>query len=156
LTLTGLSLQERYAPASFCYGCGPANEYGLHIRSFPLGDEVVAEWMPQPHHEAFAGVVNGGVIGTLFDCHSNWTAAYTLMQRSRADTPPCTVTSEYAVKLLRPTPSRALLRLSARPVEVAESRVVVEAALTAEGRLCATCRGVFVAVKPGHPAYHRW
>ena len=35
-------------------------------------------------------------------------------------------------------------------------RATVEASLEAEGRPTATCRGVFVAVKPGHPAYHRW
>ncbi|MBM4305062.1 MAG: PaaI family thioesterase, partial [Deltaproteobacteria bacterium] len=32
----------------------------------------------------------------------------------------------------------------------------IEATLTANGKVCATCRGTFVAVKPGHPAYHRW
>ena len=26
----------------------------------------------------------------------------------------------------------------------------------AGGKVCDTCRGVFVAVKEGHPAYHRW
>ena len=26
----------------------------------------------------------------------------------------------------------------------------------AAGKVTATCRGVFVAVKEGHPAYHRW
>ena len=35
-------------------------------------------------------------------------------------------------------------------------KVTVEATLEAEGRVCATCTGVFVAVKEGHPAYHRW
>ena len=49
------SLQERYAARSTCYGCGPSNDKGLRIRSFPQGDEVVADWTPQPHHEAFAG-----------------------------------------------------------------------------------------------------
>jgi len=28
--------------------------------------------------------------------------------------------------------------------------------LIAHGKVCATCHGTFVAVKPGHPAYHRW
>ena len=26
----------------------------------------------------------------------------------------------------------------------------------ANGKVTATCRGTFVAVKEGHPAYHRW
>ena len=41
-------------------------------------------------------------------------------------------------------------------VESGEDRAVVEATLEAGGKVCATSRGVFVAVKPGHPAYHRW
>jgi len=32
----------------------------------------------------------------------------------------------------------------------------VEATIEAAGRVTATCRGVFVAVKEGHPAFHRW
>jgi hypothetical protein len=70
------SLQEQYAPANACWGCGPANPEGLRIRSFPKGDEVVAVWKPEPKYEAFPGVLNGGIIGTLLDCHCNWTAAY--------------------------------------------------------------------------------
>ena len=76
------SLQERYAPNNACWGCGPANAEGLRIRSFPEGDAVVAEWKPEPKYEAFPGVLNGGIIGTLLDCHCNWTAAYHLMQQS--------------------------------------------------------------------------
>jgi hypothetical protein len=43
-----------------------------------------------------------------------------------------------------------------KAVEVKGQKALVEAKLTADGVLCATCRGTFVAVKPGHPAYHRW
>jgi hypothetical protein len=41
-------------------------------------------------------------------------------------------------------------------VESTEDRAVIEAELLALGKVTATCRGTFVAVKPGHPAYHRW
>lgn len=150
------SLQERYAPQSACFGCGPANPKGLRIRSRPEGDEVVAEWTPEPHHEAFPGMLSGGIIGTLLDCHSNWTAAHHLMREAKAETPPCTVTADYAVRLLRPTPTGGPLELRGRVVESAGGRVVVESSLEAGGKVCATCRGAFVAVKPGHPAYGRW
>lgn len=150
------SLQERFAPSLRCFGCGPANDKGLRIRSFVSGDEVVASWTPEPHHEAFPGVLAGGIVGTLLDCHSNWTAAATLMKRSQAATPPVTVTADYAVTLRRPTPTSGALTLRARPIEVTDERVVVEAALEAGGKVTATCRGTFIAVKPGHPAYHRW
>lgn len=152
----GPSLQERYAPENRCFGCGPANDQGLRIRSFADGDTLVCDWQPRPAHEAWDGVVNGGIIGALFDCHSNWTATYHLMRAAGADTPPPTVTAEFAVKLQRPTPSAGPVRIVARVVESTADRATVEATLEAGGRVCATCRGVFVAVPPGHPAYHRW
>ena len=150
------SLQERYAPNNACWGCGPANAEGLRIRSFPKNGEVVAEWKPEEKYEAFRGVLNGGVIGTLLDCHCNWTAAYHLMKRARADHPPCTVTAEYSIKLLRPTPTGDSVFLSANVVELTNDRAIVEGTLSAGGKVCATCSGTFVAVKDGHPAYHRW
>lgn len=154
--MTPEGLQDRYAPHSTCFGCGPANEKGLRIRSIPEGDAVVADWQPAPHHEAFPGMVNGGIIGALMDCHSNWTAAWHLMKRTGADTPPCTVTGEFHVKLLRPTPSKGPLHLVARVVESTDRRATIDAELSVDGEVSATCRGVFIAVKPGHPAYHRW
>ena len=102
------ALQDTYAPNGTCFGCGPRNEKGLRIKSrLAGGDAVVATWHAEKFHEAFEGALSGGIAGTLLDCHSNWTAAYHLMRRAGAPTPPCTVTAEYAVK-------------------------------------------------PGHPAYHRW
>lgn len=151
------SLQELYAPHSACFGCGPANARGLHIRSFPAGDaEVMAEWMPAEQYEAFPGMLCGGIVGTLLDCHSNWAAAWHLMRRAGSDRPPCTVTADYAVKLLRPTPTDVKLNLTAAIIEATDDRAIVEATLFAGEKTCATCRGTFVAVRPGHPAYHRW
>jgi acyl-coenzyme A thioesterase PaaI-like protein len=154
------SLQERYAPASVCFGCGPANERGLHIRSFVVaardGEEAIADWQPEPYHEAFPGVLNGGIIGALMDCHSNWTAAYHLMRRAGADSPPTTVTADYAIRLLRPTPTDGPVRVTGRVAESTDDRATIDATLEAGGLVTATCRGTFVAVRPGHPAYHRW
>lgn len=150
------SLQDRYAPRTCCFGCGPANARGLRVKSHPQGDELLAEWRAEKHHEAFEGTVNGGIIGALFDCHSNWTAAWHLMRRDGLDAPPCTVTADFHVKLRRPTPSSGPLRFTARAVESSADRVVVEAQLEAGGKLTATCRGTFVSVKEGHPAFHRW
>ena len=149
-------LQERYAPQSICFGCGPANDRGLRIRSFLDGGEVIADWTPQEQHQAFPGMLNGGIIGALIDCHSNWAAAHHLMVRAVADQPPVTVTAEYSVKLMRPTSSGQPVHLRARVMESSADRAVVEATLSSGGTVCATGRGTFVAVKPGHPAYHRW
>src|SRR5437870_9062414 len=145
------SLQEKYAPNNSCWGCGPANAEGLRIRSFPKGDEVVAEWLPQSKYEAFPGVLNGGIIGTLLDCHCNWTAAWHLMNNAGADHPPCTATADCAIKLLPPTPSNGPVLLSPKGVASTGDRATVPATLSANDKACATSRGTFVAGKKGHP-----
>jgi acyl-coenzyme A thioesterase PaaI-like protein len=155
--MASLSLQERLAPEGRCFGCGPANELGLRIRSFEADDgTVVAEWQARPEHEAFDGFVNGGILGTLIDCHSNWTAIAALMASGWATAAPSTVTADLSVRFRRPTPSAEPLRLVGRAVEVAPDRVTVETSVEAGGEVKARGRATFVPVKPDHPAYGRW
>ena len=150
------SLQDEFAPNSICFGCGPANEKGLRIQSFIEGNEAIATWKSESHHEAFPGMLNGGIIGTLLDCHSNWTAAWHIMQANKLKHPPCTVTVNYSIKLFRPTPSNVVVKLRARLLELKGELAKIEAELISGKKVCATCKGSFIAVKPGHPAYHQW
>jgi acyl-coenzyme A thioesterase PaaI-like protein len=153
------SLQDRFAPAGRCFGCGPANPIGLHVASLPSDEDpsiLVARWTPTPDHEAFAGVVNGGILGTLLDCHANWTAAWHLMRSRTADKPPTTVTLEYSIRMRRPTPSAEPVRLRAWVAESSDDRATVEAEISSGGTVTATGKGTFVAVKPDHPAFDRW
>ena len=82
-----LSLQDRWAPANRCFGCGPANPAGLRIKSFPdaASGDVVCSWKGEPHHEAFDGMLNGGIIGALFDCHCNWTALHHMVTTQKLE-----------------------------------------------------------------------
>jgi acyl-coenzyme A thioesterase PaaI-like protein len=154
--VSDVSLQDRYAPNNRCFGCGPKNEQGLRIKSFAQGDELVARWTPSPWHEAFTGMLNGGIIGALLDCHSNWAAAYHIMQARGEPELPSTVTADFHVKLLKVTPSTGEVTVRAKVVESKGDRAVVEATIESGGKVTATCRGTFVAVKEGHPAWHRW
>jgi acyl-coenzyme A thioesterase PaaI-like protein len=158
------SLQSRYSASSRCFGCGPANAQGLRIESREAEaddapaepGELRADWQPLPHHLAFDGVLNGGIIGTLLDCHGNWTAAMNLMRERGLDRPPGCVTADYAIRLRRPTPTDQPVHLRAWPVQTDGDRVVVDAELSSGGIITATCRGTFVAVGPDHPAFERW
>jgi len=151
-----LSVQQTYAPTSICFGCGPANNHGLKIDSHRIEGGLKMEFNPKEHHQAFPGMVNGGIIGTLLDCHGNWAAAMALMDEQGLAEPPCTVTAKYDVQLRRPTPLGETLTVIAKPTEVLDDRVHVELTMEAAGKVCATGSGLFVAVKEGHPAYHRW
>lgn len=163
--MTLASLQRRYAPDSRCFGCGPANEHGLRIASFEADvdadtnvhpGELVADWQPLPYHAAFDDVLNGGIVGALLDCHSNWAAAIHLMHETGAKGPPGCVTAEMAVRFGRPTPTDRPVRLRAWPVGRDGQRVAVDAELLSGGIVTATCHATFVAVGPDHPAFERW
>jgi uncharacterized protein (TIGR00369 family) len=144
------AIQDLY-PDDFahCYGCGRLNEHGHHIRSEWRGGEAVCHFQPRGEHIAMPGFIYGGLIASLIDCHAIGTAAAAAMaaagQRPGVDPSPRFVTGSLEVDYLRPTPAGAELELRARPVEVGERKVVVEATLSAGGVECA--RGRVVAVR---------
>ncbi len=150
------SVQETYAPNSICFGCGPANKNGLRIRSLRSESGLKMRFTPTLEHQAFPGMINGGIIGALMDCHGNWTAAIALMDAAEDSQPPCTVTANYNVKLRRPTPFGQELIVTGEVTELKEDRATVKMTLMAEDKICATGEGLFVAVTEGHPAFHRW
>ncbi len=150
------AVQDRYAPNSICFGCGPANKEGLQIKSYRTDDGLEMEFECDEKHQAFPGIINGGIIGALLDCHGNWTAAMAIMDRNGLDAPQCTVTAQYEVKLKRPTPLGPTLKLQSRVLALQDDRAEVIIELKADEKTCATGRGLFVAVEEGHPAYHRW
>jgi acyl-coenzyme A thioesterase PaaI-like protein len=133
---------------SHCYGCGRLNKSGLHIRTEWTGEEGKAEFNPRPEHVAVPGYVYGGLLASLIDCHAVGTAAAAFMKagglKPGTDASPRFVTASLEVQFKKPTPLGVPLHLSARPVEVGERKVIVEAVITAEG--IETVKGRVVAV----------
>ena len=150
------SLQETYAPNSTCFGCGPKNKHGLRIQSYVEGNLVVAQWDPNPNYHGFPNMLSGGIISTLMDCHSNWAATYHLMKQLGMMRPMETVTAAFFVKFNRPTPTDKPLRMEARITESDDQHATVETNLISGGKITATFKGTFVAVKPHHPAFGKW
>ena len=77
------------------------------------------------------------------------------MRKQGLDHAPCTVTAEFKVVLKRPTPIGPV-HVDAHVVSSTDDRATIEATMTANGKVTAIGTGTFVAVKPDHPAYHRW
>jgi len=150
-----LAFQDYYPDdVAHCYGCGRLNEVGLHLKSHWDGDDTVARFTPEPYHTASPGVVYGGLIASLIDCHGTGTAsaaAYRAAGRKMGTEPLLRfVTGSLHVDFLRPTPLGPELEIRGKIVEVKEKKVVVEETLSAEGKVCA--RGKVVAVlMPGGP-----
>jgi acyl-coenzyme A thioesterase PaaI-like protein len=78
------------------------------------------------------------------------------MKKAGTNELPPTVTADFHVKLRKPTPSKGPVIVKAIVVESTDNRATVEATIEVDGVITSTCRGTFVAVTPGHPAYHRW
>ena len=114
-----LSVQERYAPQGICFGCGPANQKGLRIRSFwdESGEFVRMRHTPRPEFLGFPGLVYGGLLAMLVDCHSGWTAMawhYRHEQRAPESSPSIQcVTGNMNIDYLKPTPMGVELQLKA-------------------------------------------
>ncbi|HPL68445.1 MAG TPA: PaaI family thioesterase [Smithellaceae bacterium] len=148
--MTQKAFQDYYPEdLSHCYGCGGRNEHGLQIKSFWDGEESVCVYTPREYHTAIPGFVYGGLIASLIDCHSTGTAAaakYRSENRDLGSEPAVRfVTASLHVDYLLPTPMGVALEVRGKVKMIKGRRVVVEARLMAEGKVCA--KGEVVAVQ---------
>ncbi|HEV8338686.1 MAG TPA: PaaI family thioesterase [bacterium] len=152
MTVSGRPFQDDLRE-NYCWGCGIANPHGLHIKSAWHGDDAVCVWQPAPEHMAGPrGVLNGGIIATIIDCHSICTAvadAYRGEGRQIGSDPLIWfVTGSLAVSYQRPAPLDRSLRVSARITERTGRKTVVAATVAAGEDPCATGEVVAVRVTP--------
>lgn len=116
-----LSVQEAYTPESSCWGCGPAATDGLFLRSYRIPGGLEASIELHEKYCAFPGIINGGVVSGLFDCHGNWTAAIALMDKAALPKPPLTLTYEMLTTFKETTPPNEPLILRSQIVRIKES-----------------------------------
>lgn len=125
------ALQDTVWPESLCWGCGPANPKGLQIKSHWRDGLCVCRFEPREEHAAGPPhVVNGGILATVVDCHSVWTAIAALYDsegRALGTEPPIWgVTGQMSLRYHHPTPLAGPVELRARPREIGERKVLVE------------------------------
>ena len=133
--------------ARVCFGCGADNAHGLQIKSWMENDRALCRFKPEPYHAAFPGVVNGGIIATVLDCHGIWTAVgnYQALHGRMA----MYVTRKLTVEYLKPTPLGPELLLEGRVTHEGKRSVTVELELKAEGVVTARAELVGVQIVMG-------
>jgi len=145
---TGRALQD--VLKVHCFGCGSLNEHGLQIKSHWQGDELVCHWQPLPHHIGHPGVVYGGTIASVVDCHSIWTALATHCRDTGTDlatgAPPF-VTGKLSVSYLRPARIDQVLELRARVIDAGDRRSTVRCRVLQEGEECAVAEVITIRIK---------
>jgi acyl-coenzyme A thioesterase PaaI-like protein len=94
---------------------GPsAGHDGLNLRSYRCEDGLEAKLSIPEKFCSFPGIVSGGIISTLLDCHGNWTAAVSLMDEACLPKPPLTMTWNMNTTYKHPTPPDTPLLLRAK------------------------------------------
>ena len=124
-----------------CFGCGVANEHGLHLE-FYLTQELHAVCVTTvgDFFEGPKGFVHGGIIATLLDeTMSKAVRAHGLVAMTR----------HMEVDYQRPVPSSEEIRLEGRVTRNEGRKHWTEAhILNSVGRVLAHGKGLFIEVKP--------
>lgn len=146
------AIQDHYPPQfAHCFGCGPANPHGHHLKSYLEGERTVARFTPDPMYSGgYPGNVYGGMIASLLDCHGTASAAafaYRDQGRAMGDELPAIrfVTASLKIDFLRPTPLGAELTVSGKLHSLAGRKASIALELRAHDELCAT--GEMIAVQ---------
>jgi len=145
---------QQYYPeeTSVCFGCGRNNPDGLHIESMWDGAVGVSHFTPKDAHLAYPGIVYGGLLASLVDCHSIGTAIaamYTAAGYMPGDGPVITcVTGQLNISYRKPTPTGVMLVAKATPVEVSERKAIIHCDVFAGDTLVVHGEVVAVRVQP--------
>ena len=124
-----------------CFGCGPANPFGLQLELEPTPEGgVEGRFFVKQDHQGPPGYAHGGVLAAALD------EAMALLVFDEGSV---AVTARLEVDLRAPAPVGSFVRVEARVEERGERKLVVRAHAFAEDAeeprtLVAEARGVFV------------
>ena len=153
---TKIAIQSTYGERfQHCWGCGPKNESGMHLKSYPSedGEKCICKVIPA---EQFTGGVPanlfGGMIAMIFDCHGTASAAWFAHKNKGLDLTEDTVigrfiTARLEIDFKKPTPMNQEITVTAKAEEIGERKVIVTMEMEADGVVRAQARMVAVGVK---------
>ncbi len=146
------AFQDLAIHASHCYGCGPNHPSGLHIKSHwdQDGIHAIAKHTPRAEFMGWPGLVYGGFLAMLVDCHSNWTTmAYHYRQEGRdigtAPSIDC-VTGELKIRYLAPTPMGKELTLKAHVEGEVGKKNKLICEIWCDGQVTVRAESIFIRV----------
>ncbi len=151
-----IAIQETYGERfQYCWGCGPKNEHGMHLKSYPSesGEECIAKITPD---KIYTGGVPknlfGGMIAMIFDCHGTASAAWFKhrdlgLEFNKETVIGRFITARLEVDFKKPTPMDKEITITAKAEEIGERKVIVDMVLEAEGEVRAKAKMVAVGVK---------
>jgi acyl-coenzyme A thioesterase PaaI-like protein len=147
---TDIDYFQDHMPGNICFGCGRDNHDGLKISSFWQGEEAHCIWTSQAKYQGWKGVLNGGILATIIDCHTMCTAmAYAYKSENRVlDSKPIYryATGTLTVKYLKPTLNDQPITLKAKVVETKGRKTVLTCDVISNGELTAQAEAIAIRV----------
>lgn len=140
---------QDYMPGNLCFGCGAQNPAGLQIKSYWEEDLSVCIWKPEERYLGWKGLLNGGILATLIDCHCMGTAmaaAYKEEGRDLGSEPHYRyATGTISVKYLKPTSLTHAVLLKAWVTEIKGRKTTLRCEAWSED-IC-TAEGDVIAIR---------
>ena len=151
-----IAIQDTYGEKfQYCWGCGPKNKEGLHLKSYPGDDKNTCITEVKPKDFYTGGVpanLFGGMIAMIFDCHGTASAAYfnhiNQGKKLRKDTViKRYITARLEIDYKKPTPMGEVVKVIAQPLEISERKALISMQMYAKDELRAKAKMLAVAVK---------
>lgn len=151
-----IAIQDTYGERfQHCWGCGPKNEEGMHIQSYPSEDGEHCVCHVTPSKQFTGGVpanLFGGMIAMIFDCHGTASAAWFAHRNNGLALTADTVigrfiTARLEVDFKKPVPMEEEVTVTSSVEEIGARKVIVTMEMEAAGVLRAKARIVAVGVK---------
>jgi len=125
-----IAIQDYYEDEfAVCYGCGRLNKDGLQLKTFLINDETSSKHKPKESKTAINGIVYGGLLASLIDCHGTGSASIFYAKENGIElkkyNAPRFVTGNLNVSYLKPTPLNIELILKGKLKEIKGRKVVV-------------------------------
>ena len=123
----------------WCFACGADNPHGLHLSGFrDEGDDYVCEFVPERHHQSWAGITHGGILSTLLD------EVMVRMVRARCGH---AVTAEITVRFCEPVATGTRLELRARTISQRGKLALTEGEIRLpDGQIAAQAKAKFMLI----------
>ena len=151
-----IAVQDTYGERfQHCWGCGPKNDLGLHLKTYPSveGTSCISRIKVDPQYTGGVPAnLFGGMIAVIFDCHGTASAAWFSHHEKGLDLTPETVigrfiTAHLEVDYLSPTPIDDEIIVTSTLEELGARKAIVNMEMTVTGKVRAKAKMVAVAVK---------
>ena len=151
-----IAIQDRYGERfQHCWGCGPKNDLGLHLKTYPSIDGKSCISRIKLENAYTGGVpsnVFGGMIATIFDCHGTASAAWFAHHQKGFELTESTVigrfiTARLEIDYLSPSPIEDEIVVTSTLEELGERKAIISMEMTVATKVRAKAKMVAVAVK---------